>query len=825
MRKANDTVHQPSMKLQHRLDLEISADKIDAAPVLTDKAEITLTPGTEAQLNHGIALRSQGRVQESIEHLRDMHHKNPSNIRALHQLAISQRMAGDTDASDASLNILLAIQPKHPGALFEKILNAEQKAHHQQTRALAASTPPAYSTDLASSIRYAITLRNAGLLKDSTKLLESLFVKHHSHTDICLELSRNRVMQGKYSAGMSLVEKVLRATPDNRTAILLRIEYAGLSGRLLHAIQFAQDATQLADEGFTTAIKLARLYRTVGWSQLAIGTLDHLPENINSSIQALLIRADTYCDMNLFEQANSLYQRVLAEHPQTPDAILRSIDLALEGYGEKSPKSILDDLLNQLAASTKATPSLQLLLAATARAGDWKALLERCQSSQERQSFYIYFTALGQFGLGDLRSAKRNICRFLEFNPYDFPGKMLLADIELALGNRHASLSIRKEVASTASLHQQNALLLQALDLARVGKPSEADKLLMSLKNLDGYFPTSDYLGELLKQGSTTEAADCLNKINALRERLPTSIKPQSQPAAEYLAQPPTQCFLEPSHLHKLFDFENGDGLFGSNINPAAFLAWRLTGEKYGDYDTWSRRAVQATRIAPILYRTPARDEDLEKFIVTPDLRQLETLLADGRSFILASTHMGPIVGKYIIPRIPNITYFQNRMTSDSTEIVGATALPTIGKSQEAAIRAITTLRRGGVLSSTPDADIRILTRGKAAPMAKATACLFGVQLEISNMIPKLSRELKVPSYWFQPQWRNGKIHFCIEPLPLADMDEDPVAWGNRWAQAYMDKLEKLMTSEPENQNLDAPFWRYLLYYAHESAVLAPLLK
>ena len=59
----------------------------------------------------------------------------------------------------------------------------------------------------------------------------------------------------------------------------------------------------------------------------------------------------------------------------------------------------------------------------------------------------------------------------------------------------------------------------------------------------------------------------------------------------------------------------------------------------------------------------------------------------------------------------------------------------------------------------------------------------------------------------------------------MAEEDEDPDTWQSRWAQAYFNKLEALMLSEPENQNLDAPFWRYLLYYADESKILRPILE
>lgn len=716
----------PSLQgdLLRRADSEIQAGRDASALALVEKA-ITVAPrAIGAQIKRGAILRRLGRTGESIEQLLSVLQRKPDNIQALHQLSISQRAAGNGDASESSLNAILALQPTHRGALAGKAHCALQ------------------------------------------------------------------------------------------------------SGRLAHAIRFAQDALQQNDEDGPMAIQLARLYRTAGWPKQTIALLDRLAARIGNDIQTTLIRAEAYADMGLYEEAGSLCSTILSEAPSSTEAIQISIELALNGYGKRSARLLLHDLEEQLADSGHAQ---RMLFEALARSGNWPRLLARCQSLLNEtggsNDLALYFGALGKFAEGELHPARLAIARFVELNPQDFAGKMLLADIELALGNSTSSLSTRSEVATTTGLPQQAALLLQVSDLFALDRVSEARELFASLQQLDGYLPSSAYIDEALRRGSSAEADECLKTTSTLRDRFPPPASPPPSSAARSANHVSMRTFMDRARLRRLLDFDGDFEGLGGGVHVAAYLAWRLTQGRYGDYAGWRRQAMQATHAATALYRTPARNEDIEAFIAPLDLTPIEPLIRNGQGFILATAHMGPPVGTYLTGLIPDVTYFQNMMTSSPDDAVGATGVATAGRPREAAIMAVGAIRRGHVLSATPDVDIRRLMHGEAPPGATASGSLFGVRMEISNLIPKLSRELRAPSFWFQPQWIHGQIHLSIQALPTSDPDEAPQAWQNRWAEAYLAKLQEFMVSDPRNQNLNAAPWRYLLLHAHESEVVSRLLR
>ncbi|MEQ9126375.1 MAG: hypothetical protein RIM80_27845, partial [Alphaproteobacteria bacterium] len=102
-----------------------------------------------------------------------------------------------------------------------------------------------------------------------------------------------------------------------------------------------------------------------------------------------------------------------------------------------------------------------------------------------------------------------------------------------------------------------------------------------------------------------------------------------------------------------------------------------------------------------------------------------------------------------------------------------------------------------------------LVRRGK--PGGAAHGRIFGAPCAIVDTVPKLSQGLRVPSFWIQPMWRGDSIVVEIAALPTADPGEPSQEWRDRWAQAYLGKVEAVMRSAPENQNLTAGLWRYLL--------------
>lgn len=807
-------------QLCRKVDIEIQGHRDSSALALINEAGEMAATNAAVQFRLGIVLRNLGRLNESIQVFGELNLNTPDDIHVLHQLAISHHLFGNLASSDEALDAVLAMSPGHPDILLGKIHNAEVAGAPKQLLERAEHALRVHPQNLTFSRLYGDALRKAGLLDASRRHFATLFMRHRSDAEVCLDRARACMGRRDFRTALSLLEKVLRRSPENSAARLLAIDCAVASGRMALALRLVGGG----EVSVALSVVLARLYRTAQEPQRALRVLDAFAPELAGNLQSDLIRADAFSDLGRYVPAMELYRSVLLRSPGDANANLRLLDIAMRGVGDESPAVLMDALQDRCLAG--ASGLNWLVMEAAAQAGDWERLLWLCstlengdvQASESRS----YFRALAHFGLGHLSAARSELHLALAEKPDSFRDLMLLADIELALGHREASFAIRRDAIRGTGLQQQNALVAHSQDLLRTGGCCEARLLLATQNQLDGYLPTPAYIDVILKQGEDAVAKDCLRRVE---QAFSISEQPLVVLLGTTQAQEPQLEYMERARLIRLLDFDKSDGLTGGEIYPQEGLAWLLTKGRYGDFRNWSRRARQATRAALELYQLPPRAEDLRDLVVVPDIAQLEAALRDGRGLILVASHMGPPLAHYLTRLLTNVTYFQNLQTPRHAGTLGATSIAVTGRAQDAAILAVRTLRRGGVLVTTPDVDVRYLNGGRAAPTNSVAARLFGVEVELSNMAPKLSRELCAPSFWLQPQWLDGRIHFVIEGLPLAEPDEDADVWHSRWAQSYLSKLEALMCSAPENQNLTAPLWRYLLYFADESALLNPLLK
>ena len=629
------------------LDAEIDAGRNRQALELIEATDRHIAGSTDIQLKHGVILRNLGRYQESVDILFELNSNSPNDIHILHQLAISQHLTGDMDASDAALDAVLTLHPGHADILLGKIHNAERLGDAKRTLDRARHALALHPNNINFALIYVNALRNGGLASESQKYFESLLPRHHNKIEVCLELARIRLSQKRLASARTLIDKVLRTDLLHHGGILLGIECALLSGRMMHAIQLAQRAFQRVGRDPSAAIALARLYRTAERPELAIDILDGLTDESNETPEAQLIRADSFADLGLIKQAYRLYHCVLSKNPGDSNAILKTLEIALGRHGEESPTSILDKLVSGEAPFGTASRPALLILQASAQAGAWERLLEHCSSlsaePSARKDIHAYFIALAHFGLGNPQAAKASLSEFLRAHPDDFRGNMLLADIELAVGKREASFEARSKVATAKGLPQQSALLLHALDLLRTGALDAANKCFAALKNMDGYLPTPAYIHEILRQGGNQESAACSEKAESIYQ----SAQPPRRSALPGATAVPSPAigeegFIDSARLERLFDFDSECRLFGGEIHPPALLAWSLTQGAYGDFPGWYRRVLQSMRTNRALLLTPARAENLEKFMAPLDSVAINELFQEGRSLILASSPHGP---------------------------------------------------------------------------------------------------------------------------------------------------------------------------------------
>jgi hypothetical protein len=219
---------------------------------------------------------------------------------------------------------------------------------------------------------------------------------------------------------------------------------------------------------------------------------------------------------------------------------------------------------------------------------------------------------------------------------------------------------------------------------------------------------------------------------------------------------------------------------------------------------------MQATRAWSTLAQRPASPEALAPWLGPVDLDALAPLIEGGAPYLLASSHSGPLVLNGALPQLGPIAYVAQRGAAwRRAPSAGGVMASYRGHGGAAAAALHRALRRGQGAMAAPDLPAGLARRRAGGGVARGRLC--GRDVALLDTLPRLSQALDAPSFWIEARWRAGRIAITAAPLPRARANEPEQAWSDRWAQAYLDRLEGLMTAGPENQNFEAALWRHLL--------------
>ena len=176
---------------------------------------------------------------------------------------------------------------------------------------------------------------------------------------------------------------------------------------------------------------------------------------------------------------------------------------------------------------------------------------------------------------------------------------------------------------------------------------------------------------------------------------------------------------------------------------------------------------------------------------------------------LFACSHQGPYMQHLISLYFPRVRFATLGHTNDDAGNLDGRNFPLHGGREGAAIGLVRALRRGEAIILPVDNGSLSFT-AKKTPSA-ANGELFGIKISIPDTLPRLAMEFSIPSFWIYSNWQNGQLRYDIQRLPDPAEGETKQDWHNRWAAAYLHYLEEAMRATPENLNITAPLWRYLL--------------
>jgi tetratricopeptide (TPR) repeat protein len=233
--------------------------------------------------------------------------------------------------------------------------------------------------------------------------------------------------------------------------------------------------------------------------------------------------------------------------------------------------------------------------------------------------------------------------------------------------------------------------------------------------------------------------------------------------------------------------------------------AWTIARNRPTNRDDWRKSIDWGVKAGKLMLRIwltdAARNAEIDALFDPFDRSALDSL-PKGKGCLIAGSHLGPIAaGTHFATTTGRRFRVFGRGGPEA--IVGEGPLLRIPSNSNVAQSLREILREfdsGGMV-------------GFAAELPKQDTgrpiSFLGHEISFALLAPRLIWKCRVPSLWWQPLWKNGRIVMEIERLPDPGNDDTFDTWFERWSAAYLARLENVMRGDPENLNLPISIWRY----------------
>ncbi|OLS53067.1 hypothetical protein [Rhodovulum sulfidophilum] len=741
------------------------------------------------RLRQGVLLREAGRLEDSLTHLRGLAAEAPRALWVGIELAASLRRAGRHAEADETLQELLTADPRQRQALVARIEAAAQELRYDLALEATEAALAALPGDLPLRLRQARLMLQRGHVLAARDRLEALAAECPEDPETDLARAQSLLDEDPEEA-LQLSEAVIARAPDHAGAWPLRIAAARTLWRFDAAESWGAEAADRFPGriGITQARFATRL--ALDGPEAALALLPDAP-----LAPALLIaRGNGLLRLGRPEEADAAFAAALETGGLLPAAASGRIAAAQElDRVEPVRRDLYGLVARHCAAGHRNADRIRAEI--EAQIGDWPRTERICARLLDRQgadTSLLHLQARASLALGRTAQAETSLRQLLTLDPAHCRGNELMDTLCLASGRPEDYLArrLKQQARPDSTRARRDVELIRDLDLT--GRHDAARKLLDATLRIARGTPNLFLANELTARGRPEDA---------------TAILPRIVRSRRNMIGAPDRATTGAAQLARLFDFETGPPLAPSVIPPSGPLAWHLTRDRSHGRPEWTRRAERAGAVWRWLAAAPADAAALEPWLRDGEIDRLRAL---PRPCILATTHFGPLVFSILHELYDDFHYLGARSAANpATDNLGR-LIPAASHPKQAAADAMRALRKGSIVLMTHDMPGPAMRRGPGGGLARGR--LFGQPIGLLDTMPKLAAGLKLPSLMLQPLWRDGRISFDITPLPRPETGEDGQAWLDRWAAAYLERIEWMMRGAPENQNLQAMLWRWLLF-------------
>jgi tetratricopeptide (TPR) repeat protein len=233
--------------------------------------------------------------------------------------------------------------------------------------------------------------------------------------------------------------------------------------------------------------------------------------------------------------------------------------------------------------------------------------------------------------------------------------------------------------------------------------------------------------------------------------------------------------------------------------------AWGLRrGQDDVDRASWERRAKWGL-LADLLIIDwlECREQQAEEAMaLLADLGPAEESLAPlrGRGFVIATAHIGPLFSG---PILLELVALPSRWVASTPSIAdahyAASVISTSDQSEAQIVKAcLKALNSGYAVGIAADGSARL---------GSPTVRFEGQDINYSSFAARAAYKAQVPSLFYAPRWKDGRIDCRFEPLPSPEPGEEAGLFTARWRDAYLACLREYLGGAPENLRLGGGLW------------------
>lgn len=233
--------------------------------------------------------------------------------------------------------------------------------------------------------------------------------------------------------------------------------------------------------------------------------------------------------------------------------------------------------------------------------------------------------------------------------------------------------------------------------------------------------------------------------------------------------------------------------------------AWEIADKAmWSDRDAWRRQIACGSKAGALLLRMwltdAARNADIDALFAPFDRSALDSLPKDS-GCLIAGSHLGPVAAGTHFATTSG-RRFRVFGKGGPEAIVGEGPLvriPSDSNVSQSLREIVREFDSGGMVGFA--AELPNIRDSRRLPF-------LGREIPFSLLAPRLIWRRRVPSLWWQPLWKDGRIVMEIERLPDPETGDTFDSWFPRWSTAYLARLEKVMRGNPENLNLPMSIWQ-----------------